>query len=138
MTIAFQGMPNYATNFSNTNQQLKNVSFKHNFFQGLEIGAADNYERPKQDQVLCAPPKISFGRLQLNRLTKEQVEAVNISKTLPKNAKFTEFGGKVKIKWNMADFTEGTHELPQGYEVKNDIFGFTHVVREGTKSWILK
>jgi hypothetical protein len=38
----------------------------------------------------------------------------------------------------VADITAGTHTLPAGYEFKNDILGFTHLVREGTQAWYLK
>lgn len=138
MTIAFQGMPISATNFSEANQQLKNVSFKQDIFHGFDNLNVDKFQHKEQKRDIFELPKISFLRLQFNRLTAEQVEAVNNTKILPKNAKFTELGGKISIKWNIANITKGTHKLPQGYEVKNDRFGFTHVVREGTQGWLFK
>lgn len=92
----------------------------------------------KVEPEITQAPKIGIGRILFHRLTKEQIKAINKSGELPKNAKFVEFAGKIDITWNALDATEGTHKLPAGYEVKNDIFGFTHVVREGTKSLFIK
>lgn len=84
-------------------------------------------------------PEIGMGRIFLGRLTKEQIEAINESGKLPKNAKFKKnVNGSISITWNLKDITSGTHKLPAGYEVKNDIFGFTHVVLEGTKNIFIK
>ncbi len=84
--------------------------------------------------------KIGTLRVMMNRLKKDQIAEVNATGDLPKNAKIVTDPetGKLKIKWNLCDFTEGTHKIPEGYELKNDILGFTHVVREGTQAWYLK
>lgn len=93
----------------------------------------------ENNQPIKQAPQIGTGRLLLGRLTKEQVDAINESGELPKNAKFKEnMNGNIIITWNALDVTTGTHKLPVGYEVKNDIFGFTHVVREGTKNIFIK
>ena len=93
----------------------------------------------ENNQPIKQAPQIGTGRLLLGRLTKEQVDAINESGELPKNAKFKEnMNGNIIITWNVLDGTTGTHKLPAGYEVKNDIFGFTHVVREGTKNIFIK
>ena len=84
-------------------------------------------------------PEIGMARILFNRLTPEQIETINKNREMPKNAKFVEdpiYGPKMT--WNLCDFTAGTHTLPAGYELKNDILGFTHVVREGTQAWFLK
>lgn len=113
------------------------ISFKSKTFEDFD--KIDLSCTRKVDTVICMPPKIGLGRLLLGRLTKEQIEGINLTHELPKNAKFKENAmGKIGITWNIADITEGTHKLPAGYEVKNDIFGFTHVVREGTKSIFIK
>ena len=84
--------------------------------------------------------KIGTLRVMMNRLKKDQIAEVNATGELPKNAKIVTDPetGKLKMKWNLCDFTEGTHKIPEGYELKNDILGFTHVVREGTQAWYLK
>ncbi len=84
--------------------------------------------------------KIGTLRVMMNRLKKDQIAEVNATGDLPKNAKIVTNPetGKLKIQWNLCDFTEGTHKIPEGYELKNDILGFTHVVREGTQAWYLK
>lgn len=85
-------------------------------------------------------PEISGVRVFFNRLTDEQIAQVNDSKQLPKNAKVVDDVaiGKPRLTWNLFDITPGTHKLPAGYELKKDILGFTHLVREGTQAWYLK
>jgi hypothetical protein len=85
-------------------------------------------------------PKISTARVLFHRFTNEQIEQLNESKQLPKNAKVVDNkeNGKPKITWNIADITQGTHTIPAGYELKNDILGFSHLVREDSKAWYLK
>ena len=89
------------------------------------------------------PPKIGFCRLLFSRLTKDQIAQVNETKELPNNAKIVErnrsgYHQGPRLTWNIFNVTPGTNKLPAGYELKNDILGFTHVVREGTKSIIYK
>jgi len=84
-------------------------------------------------------PQIGMMRILFQRLKKDQIEAVNESKELPHNAKIRNDAlGRPYLSWNLLDVTEGTHKLPAGYELKNDILGFTHIVREGTKSIFMK
>ena len=85
-------------------------------------------------------PKINLARILFHRLTPEQIKTINETKQLPKNAKIVdaEVSGEPKLTWNLLDFTKGTHTLPAGYELKQDILGFTHVVREDSKAWYLK
>ena len=79
-------------------------------------------------------------RVLFHRLTKEQIQNINENRELPKNAKFvdSDISGEPKLTWNLLDWTKGTHTLPAGYELKQDILGFTHVVREDSKAWYLK
>ena len=85
-------------------------------------------------------PEISGVRVFFNRLTDEQIAQVNESGKLPKNAKVVDDVaiGKPRLTWNLWDITPGTHKMPAGYELKKDILGFTHLVREGTQAWYLK
>ena len=85
-------------------------------------------------------PEISGARVFFHRLTDEQIAQVNESKQLPKNAKVVDDIkiGKPRMTWNLFDITAGTHKLPAGYELKKDILGFTHLVREGTQAWYFK
>ena len=114
-----------------------NTSFKSNVFEGFPV---DIFEFSKPEKVQIYPPKINMARILFHRLTKDQIEAVNTSGQLPKNAKFVdgEVSGEPKMTWNLLDWSKGTHTLPAGYEMKNDILGFTHVVRTDTKAWWLK
>ena len=85
-------------------------------------------------------PEISGIRVFFNRYTDEQIAQVNEAGQLPKNAKVVDDVnfGKPRLTWNLWDITPGTHKLPAGYELKKDILGFTHLVREGTQAWYLK
>ncbi|MCD7780818.1 MAG: hypothetical protein LUH05_09135 [Candidatus Gastranaerophilales bacterium] len=141
MNIAFQGMKNSCIkNEIKPKQQCQkfdNITFKK-IFDDMPISDIKFYPMPPKDTIECTAPKISIPRVFFHRFTKDQIEAVNKSGKLPQNAKFTDNGGNVSFTWNLADITTGTHILPKGYEVKNDILGFTHVVREGTKNLFIK
>ncbi len=138
MTIAFHanaGMP--ALNEIKNAQQV-NPNGWSDFRQFSE--PKDVFEFSKEDQLEePVVPEIGMARVLFNRLTPEQIETINENREMPKNAKFVEdpiYGPRMT--WNLCDFTAGTHTLPAGYELKNDILGFTHVVREGTQAWYLK
>lgn len=136
MTIAFNGVEQYLQLTQNTQTSIRkpNENYIFGTFQ------TNNSFSPKPtDKVLGVTPKISMVRVLFKRLNQEQIYGVNTSRNLPKNAKFkNDTCGNPRLTWNLFDFTSGTHKLPEGYELKNDILGFTHVVREGTKSWYLK
>lgn len=83
-------------------------------------------------------PNISRWRLFFNRLTNDQIDAVNKSGRLPKKAKFTPFIGGYSIANNWWNITAGTTKLPAGFEVRKSIFGFTRVVPIDTKGLFLK
>ena len=114
-----------------------NTSFKSKVFYGFPV---DVFEFSTPEKVQIYPPKINIARVLFHRLTKDQIAAVNSSGQLPKNAKFVdnELSGEPKMTWNLLDWSKGTHTLPAGYEMKNDILGFTHVVRTDTNAWWLK
>lgn len=89
--------------------------------------------------------KIGKLRILFNRLTDEQIANVNRTGELPKGAKFVDckdshgrYTGAQKISLNFFNITNGTQKLPAGYELRKDILGFTHIVREGTQGLFLK
>lgn len=95
----------------------------------------DLSEKTKQ----LEPPQISRTRLFFGRLTDEQIKQINEAKKLPENAKFVMngFGGYV-ITNNFFNFRAGTRDLPAGFEVKKDIFGFTVVLPKGMEGISVK
>lgn len=103
-----------------------------------DLQKSDSFQSLNKNEQTMEAPEIKTSRILIGRLKKEDIDAINESGKLPKNAKFKEMNGKITIAWNAFDITTGTHTLPAGYEVKNDIFGFTHVVREGTKNLFIK
>ena len=80
-------------------------------------------------------PKIGFFRLAFSRLTNEQIAAVNESRRLQKNAKISP---DRTIHNNFFNLTQGTRTLPEGYELRKTIFGFTKVVLADSEGLFLK
>ena len=141
MTIAFYGNMPVGETAPQGLYQVKPTKEQQNIFQNFkEISAvlnSDVFEKPNKKEMEA--PKISLPRVLFCRLKQDQVNQVNESRKLPKNAKLKENGmGGMYLTFNICDFTKGTHTLPAGYELKNDILGFTHIVREGTQAWYLK
>lgn len=84
-------------------------------------------------------PKISKTRLMFNRLTDEQISAVNKTGRLPEGAKFVANGfGGYTVCNNFFNFRAGTQQMPAGFELGKDIFGFTVVKAIGTKGAFIK
>jgi len=98
------------------------------------------YENDSFESTKAKPQKIGFLRILFHRLSKEQVAEINKTKQLPNGAKIAENSENSKpyLTWNLLGVTPGTQTLPAGYEFKNDIFGFTHLVREGTKGLFIR
>lgn len=132
MTIAFYGtMPNSSPNACS---DLANAKIRKNPFEPMLKCPKDSFET---SQKKCEPPyvKVKMRNILFNRYNKDQINMINSTGELPPNIKITDDN---KIVWNLFDFTKGTHTLPLGYELKNDLLGFTHVVRKDTRAWYLK
>lgn len=120
-----------------------NVS-KVNFKQNEQTAAAAvQIPEMKADSVDFSTktdvPKISKTRLAFNRLTDEQIAAVNNAGRLPDGAKFIANGfGSYVVCNNFFNFRAGTQQMPAGFELAKDVFGFTVVVPIGTKGAFLK
>ncbi len=78
---------------------------------------------------------LKLRNILFSRFNDKQINQINAAGELPDNAKITDLN---KIVWNKFNITKGSHKIPQGYELKNDILGFTHVVRKDSKAWYLK
>jgi len=99
----------------------------------------DSVEISNKASVETEPPKIGIIRLVFGRLSNEQIKQVNESGMLPKNAKFVMTGqGTFVIRPNFLNVVPGTRKLPEGFEVKKDVLGFTTVLPKGMKSILLK
>ena len=137
MTIAFNSHANLPIKEMIGAYKQTPESLNKKIFNPMEEDKFEVNKKPTIEETEA--PKIGFARILFNRLTPEQIETINKNREMPKNAKFVEdpmYGPR--LTWNIADITPGTHTLPAGYELKNDILGFTHVVREGTQAWYLK
>jgi len=85
------------------------------------------------------PPKISAARIMFRVLTDEQIDQINKSGKLPSNGKFIQNGmGSYDISNNFFNLTAGTQILPEGYEVKKNVFGFAMVVPKGTEGALIQ
>lgn len=113
---------------------------------------SDEKKAPEQAKVTMKAPeditafskkdetsKIGGFRLFFKRLTNEQINAVNESKKLPKNAKFkSKVGGGYKVTNNWLNVSSGTKTLPAGFEVRKNFLGFTRVVPVDTEGLFIK
>ena len=88
------------------------TSFKSTVFENFPV---DTFEFCQPEKVQIYPPKISMARVLFHRLKKEQIEAVNTSGELPKNAKFVD-GEKlpcvlIENKIDLVDLNENESRL---------------------------
>lgn len=87
--------------------------------------------------------KIGFFRLFFKRLTQEQIDKVNETGMLPEKAKFRASltnspSGSYFVQNNIFNLTNGTRQLPEGFEVRKNKLGFTRVVPKGTDGFWMK
>lgn len=85
-------------------------------------------------------PKLGFFRLAFSRIPQEKIDIINKNKLLPENAKFIPrvYGQGYAIANNIMGISLGTRILPEGFELKNNSFGFTMVVPKGSTALFLK
>jgi len=104
-----------------------------------------NREEPKDKVEISKkkpeipPPEISFPRLLFSVISDEQVKKVNESGHLPNNAKFvmSPKGGYV-IRPNFFGLTTGTRKMPEGFEVKKNILGFSVVLPKDSEGLLIR
>lgn len=121
--------------FSGT-KNIENVKRPEKKFV-IDAVIADNAEIT---QTKTEPKKIGLLRVLFNRYTKEQIKEINETGEFPKNVKVVDnpATGKPQLSINFFDVTLGTHKMPAGYELRQDLLGFTHLVREDSKAWFLR
>ena len=92
----------------------------------------------KKDGTITVPP-ISWARATFNRLTDEQVAAINETRRLPENVKIVpDMKGGYRLTYDYTGLTMGTRTVPEGFEMKKDIFGFSGVVPKDTEGVFIK
>ncbi len=74
-------------------------------------------------------------RVFFNRLTNEQIDAINESRRLPQNVKVNKYRG---LSNNFFNLTQGTRTLPEGYELRKNKLGFTRMVMIDSEGFWLK
>ena len=92
---------------------------------------------PSNNQALL--PEIGTFRLSTGFLTDRQVDAINQSRRLPSNAKFVMDGyGSYSISNNFFGIRIGTQTLPEGFEVRKNVFGQAVVLPKGSEGLMIR
>lgn len=121
--------------------EIRNLTSTQNavpVMRGTETVVEDKVELTQTQTQKQEPPKIGFMRALFKRYTKEQIAQINETKEMPKNVKVVDDLTSPRLAINFMDITLGTHTLPAGYELRQDILGFTRLVREDSKAWYLR
>ncbi len=83
-------------------------------------------------------PKLSILKLIFARLTNEEIQKINQAGYLPTGARFIKDGEHYKICNDFFKKNPKERIIPENYELKNDILGYTHVVPKNHENPYLK
>lgn len=99
-------------------------------------------EPENKDEIMLSaaePPEISWVRTVFDRLTDEQIKAVNEGGKLPENVRFVRtIDGTYYLSPAYGGLVTGTRTLPEGFELKKNVLGFTVVVPKDTEGIFIK
>lgn len=129
--------PISAVNYNN----IKKVEFKQNTQPAKENTQIpiENDEFVSSTQQQALPPDIGTFRLTTGFLTDKQVDDINKTRQLPSNAKFVMNGvGGYSISNNFFGIRVGTQILPEGFEVRKNIFGQAVVLPKGSEGLLIR
>ena len=98
---------------------------------GMDIFVSTiNYD--EENDVICE--EITWYQAKCKRLTDEQITAINQTRKLPKGAKIIKtWNGEYQIIKDPFNIHNGTQKLPEGYEIRKDLLGFTHIMLQDTE-----
>ena len=120
---------------------IKKVAFKQNP-QPIKENLQKTIENDKfvsSTQPENLPPDIGTFRLTTGFLTDKQVDDINKTRQLPPNAKFVMNGyGSYAISNNFFGIRVGTQTLPEGFEVRKNVFGQAVVLPKGSEGLLIK
>lgn len=120
---------------------IKKVAFKQNP-QPIKENIQKTIENDKfvsSTQQENLPPDIGTFRLTTGFLTDKQVDDINKTRQLPPNAKFVMNGyGSYAISNNFFGIRVGTQTLPEGFEVRKNVFGQAVVLPKGSEGLLIK
>ena len=120
---------------------IKKVAFKQNP-QPIKENLQKTIENNKfvsSTQQENLPPDIGTFRLTTGFLTDKQVDDINKTRQLPPNAKFVMNGyGSYAISNNFFGIRVGTQTLPEGFEVRKNVFGQAVVLPKGSEGLLIK
>ena len=111
--------------------QISGVNFSHEIPQ-----KKTGYSTPKRDledtaefSTIKNPPEVGTIRAVFGYLSQEQIDAMNKTRKLPNNVKISRLdNGKFYIRPNWFHISRGTHTIPEGFELRRNLAGFTEVV----------
>ncbi len=82
---------------------------------------------------------ISWLRIGFGLLTDEQINTINETGRLPKNAKIVKNGnGEYVLANNFFNITTGTRTVPEGFEVRKNVLGFSVVVPKDSEGLLIR
>ena len=114
--------PVCGTNFSHEATQKNNVSKEKVYYAKSKPDSVEISS--KKEDVKIGTTRAIFGYL-----TQEQVDEINKTRKLPQNIKIARTPeGHFVLKPNWFNVTRGTHTIPEGYELRRNIAGFTEIV----------
>ena len=98
-------------------------------------GAVDSFEPSnKSEKIKVSTPRAIFGYL-----TQEQIDEINRTRKLPKNVKISRTkDGSFYMRPNWFNISRGTHKIPEGFELRRNLAGFTEVVPIGEEGLTLR
>ncbi|MBQ9245880.1 hypothetical protein IJ182_06410 [bacterium] len=133
------------------------VSFRSNVldsFTTISAQSANNPPVKKNDEIPKKPelntdvfktnkkgePKVGVLRIWFHRLKQDQIDAINESGKLPKNIKIRpkEVGTGYYMYHNIFNMFNGTKTMPEGWELRRNILGFTRLVPKDTEGFWLR
>lgn len=120
---------------------IKKVAFKQSSQPTKENTQIpiENDEFVSSTQQETLPPDIGTFRLTTGFLTDKQVDDINKTRQLPSNAKFVMNGaGGYSISNNFFGIRVGTQTLPEGFEVRKNVFGQAVVLPKGSEGLLIR
>ena len=84
--------------------------------------------------------KVNVLRIWFNRLKKEQIAQINETGKLPDNMKIrpNKLGTGYHVVHNIFGLKNGTKTVPEGYEFRKNLLGFTRLVPKDTEGFWLR
>lgn len=139
MNISFQANPYEKFGISLT----ASSDSKFNAAQNTPAPEVKLQEQPETDVFKVTKKgkkKVNPLRIWFNRLKPEQIEEINRTRKTPDNIKIRPDLGNTgyHIYHNIFNLKNGTKTLPEGYELRQNLLGFTRLVLKDSEGFWLR